>query len=193
MCTFLHLFLSMKYVACICTVQTLTDPFLPETYKGTDWPGILPRERFHPWGWTHQLVPMSPHLQTRNLHMIDGCRLAMMYIYDTRIPLSMGSHNMPTQNNIMYRCELILEVGIHIITCLMERGVHVRGMKAEDMRTTLTTFKYEKTKVETLVAARGHRCIFITVNSIRLNVYGVMQSSTWGVTATTPLQSWNKQ
>ena len=55
---------------------------------------------------------------------------------------------------------------------LMERGVDVRGMKADDMRKTLKErhdFKYEKTKVETMVAARGHRCIFIPKYHCELN------------------------
>ena len=55
---------------------------------------------------------------------------------------------------------------------LMERGVDVRGMKADDMRKTLKEmhdFKYEKTKVETMIAARGHRCIFIPKYHCELN------------------------
>ena len=55
---------------------------------------------------------------------------------------------------------------------LMERGIDVRGMKADDMRKTLKEmhdFKYEKTKVETLVAGRGHRCIFIPKYHCELN------------------------
>ena len=55
---------------------------------------------------------------------------------------------------------------------LMERGVDVRGMKADDMRKTLKEmhdFKFEKTKVETMVAARSHRCIFIPKYHCELN------------------------
>ena len=69
---------------------------------------------------------------------------------------------------------------------LMERGVDVRGMKADDMRKTLKEmhdFKYEKTKVETS----------ITANSIQTSAYGDMQSIIQGVTVTTLSQGWNEQ
>ena len=44
----------------------------------------------------------------------------------------------------------------------MERGVDVRGMKADDMYKKLKEmhdFKYEKTTVEATIAAQGHRCV----------------------------------
>jgi len=47
---------------------------------------------------------------------------------------------------------------------LEERGVNTKGMKAERMREVLgemSDFKYEKTKVERLVAPCAHRAIFI--------------------------------
>ena len=47
---------------------------------------------------------------------------------------------------------------------LMQRGIDVSGMKADDMRKALKemhNFKYEKTKVESMISARGHQCIFI--------------------------------
>jgi hypothetical protein len=55
---------------------------------------------------------------------------------------------------------------------LMERGIDVRGMKADDMRERLKEmhdFKYKKTKVEAMIAARGHRCIFIPKYHCELN------------------------
>jgi hypothetical protein len=57
-------------------------------------------------------------------------------------------------------------------TVLEERGVHVLGMKAEDMRKKLKDmhdFKYEKTKVEKYISGRGHRCIFIPQYHCELN------------------------
>ena len=54
----------------------------------------------------------------------------------------------------------------------MERGVDVRGMKAEDMRKALKEmhdFKYEKTKVEAAISAIGHRCIFLPKYHCELN------------------------
>ena len=54
----------------------------------------------------------------------------------------------------------------------MERGVDVRGMKADDMRKKLKEmhdFKYEKTKVKATISARGHRCVFIPKYHCELN------------------------
>ena len=55
---------------------------------------------------------------------------------------------------------------------LEERGVNTKGMKAERMREVLgemSDFKYEKKKVERLVASRGHRAIFIPKFHCELN------------------------
>ena len=55
---------------------------------------------------------------------------------------------------------------------LIERGVDVRGMKADDMRRALNEtedFKYEKTKVEKYLSGRGHRVIFIPKFHCELN------------------------
>ena len=55
---------------------------------------------------------------------------------------------------------------------LIERGVDVRGMKASDMRRVLgemSDFKYEKTKVEKYLGARGHKVIFIPKFHCELN------------------------
>ena len=74
---------------------------------------------------------------------------------------------------------------------LVERGVDTRGMKAGDMRKTLKEmhdFKYEKTKVEMLIAARGHRCVFIPKYHCELNpIEWVWGHSTPGDTAITRL------
>ena len=59
-----------------------------------------------------------------------------------------------------------------MIQVLVERGVDVRGMKADDMRKRLKEmhdFKYEKTKVEAMITAQGHRCIFIPKYHCELN------------------------
>ena len=45
---------------------------------------------------------------------------------------------------------------------LQKPGVDVNGMKGDDMRKNLKEmhdFKYEKTKIETLVATRGHQSL----------------------------------
>ena len=55
---------------------------------------------------------------------------------------------------------------------LEERGVDTKGMKAEKMQEILgemSDFKYEKTKVETLVSSCGHRAIFIPKFHCELN------------------------
>ena len=55
---------------------------------------------------------------------------------------------------------------------LEERGVDVKGLKADNMRKKLKDmrdFKYEKTKVETLITDRRHRCIFIPKHHCELN------------------------
>ena len=55
---------------------------------------------------------------------------------------------------------------------LEERGVSVAGMKAADMWKTLgemRDFKYEKTKVETYIQAKGHRCLFLPKYHCELN------------------------
>ena len=55
---------------------------------------------------------------------------------------------------------------------LEERGVNTRGMKASRMREVLgemSDFKFEKTKVERLVSARGYRAIFIPKFHCELN------------------------
>ena len=55
---------------------------------------------------------------------------------------------------------------------LIERGVDVRGMKADDMRRALNEmkdFKYEKTKVEKYLSGRGNRVIFIPKFRCELN------------------------
>ena len=47
---------------------------------------------------------------------------------------------------------------------LVECGIDIRGMKADDMQTLLgrmDDFKYENTKVEKYLCGRGHRAIFI--------------------------------
>ena len=47
---------------------------------------------------------------------------------------------------------------------LVERGIDIRGMKADNMRKLLggmNDFKYEKTKVEKYLCGRQHRVIFI--------------------------------
>ena len=69
---------------------------------------------------------------------------------------------------------------------LEERGVDVRKMKAQDMRKKLREmhdFKYEKTKVETLITARGHCCIFNPKYHCELNpierVWGYAKNYTW--------------
>ena len=55
---------------------------------------------------------------------------------------------------------------------LEERGVDLTGMKTDDMRRRLkemSDFKYENTKVETYISAKGHRCIFIPKYHCELN------------------------
>ena len=55
---------------------------------------------------------------------------------------------------------------------LQERGVDVSGMKGEDMRLALQQmhdFKYEKTKLESLLATNGYRGIFIPKFHCELN------------------------
>ena len=55
---------------------------------------------------------------------------------------------------------------------LEERKVNVSGMKAEDMRSALQQmhdFKYEKTKLESLLATNGYRGIFIPKFHCELN------------------------
>ena len=55
---------------------------------------------------------------------------------------------------------------------LEERGVNVAGMKAADMRKALgdmDDFSFEKTKVETYIQGKGHRCIFIPKYHCKLN------------------------
>ena len=55
---------------------------------------------------------------------------------------------------------------------LQERGVDVSGLKAEDMRLALQQmhdFKYEKTKLERLLATNGYRGIFIPKFHCELN------------------------
>ena len=55
---------------------------------------------------------------------------------------------------------------------LQERGVDVSGLKAEDMRLALQQmhdFKYEKTKLERLLATKGYRGIFIPKFHCELN------------------------
>ena len=55
---------------------------------------------------------------------------------------------------------------------LQERGVDVSGMKAEDMRLALQQmhdFKYEKTKLESLLATNGYRGFFIPKFHCELN------------------------
>ena len=55
---------------------------------------------------------------------------------------------------------------------LQERGVDVSGMKAEDMRLALQQmhdFKYEKTKLKSLIATNGYKGIFILKFHCELN------------------------
>ena len=55
---------------------------------------------------------------------------------------------------------------------LLKRGVDVKGMIANDIRKKLKEmhdFKYEKTKVESTLSARGHRCMFIPKYHCDLN------------------------
>ena len=65
--------------------------------------------------------------------------------------------------------ELQKECGRYV---LLQRGVDVRGMKADDMRKKLKKmhdFKYKKTKVEATVSTRSHRCVFIPKYHCELN------------------------
>ena len=53
-----------------------------------------------------------------------------------------------------------------------ERGVDVKGMKAEDQWKELAShhdFKYEKTRVENILLKRGHRVFFIPKYHCELN------------------------
>ena len=55
---------------------------------------------------------------------------------------------------------------------LQERGLNVTKMKADDMRATLQEmhdFKYEKTKLETLLTEHGYKGIFIPKFHFELN------------------------
>ena len=55
---------------------------------------------------------------------------------------------------------------------LIERGIDVRGMKANNMRNLLSgmdDFKYEKTKVEKYLCGRQHKAIFIPKFHCELN------------------------